>query len=1248
VSEFLDIPDAPKLDGWPVEPVPETSDLPSKPIIIPAAVLGLFQLRFQSAIDDYKNLMELEDRPGTLSPFLSLDHSLVAGEMDLEDSDLVTQKDVRIELPDTKNEHLIDRADPCQRRAVLQARQSRGLIVHGPPGTGKSQTILNIIGDHLARGERVLLVCEKRTALDVVKLRLAAKGLDHLCAVVHDATHDRYDLYKSIRDDLETLAESANHPDPTRELDNVNDEMRRVFNSLTKYFDGLTETDDATGLNFHDLAGCWYSALLEADLVTVGELSPLLETVPFEKVTTREDDLKRTYERLLTANYNANSWAGLVGLSIDAYFQKSTDEWATVFGKIKALARAADLRIPVSSEGFIPFQFSSGVEEQGVWREKVAGILADLKDAPSALKRLVLGLPEAKLKGLRGAIQQALPMRKLAESKPLAPDLLLAFNADKLNEREVTQALKTLTSYLSECQGLLGFFKFGLKRDMRKLLGRLGRTLSNENVTEVREFFQGVQARDVLKDALHGTLDPEELTVPQSDAELVAQFVQVQGLVDFLYELENEPLAEPLKDKLRMVMTHPDMCEQVVLQFENATQQASAIKSCQNAIERFSLFNDVGQVSLREQLFSGQPMEGTIDAFVEDFRYLEQLIRYQDEIAEFQSEPLDEALRQQAGKSIPGAQAFVNIFVPLYHGAIKRRLQDYPQLLRLDPQAIDHAFDRLAELTKKKATLEVDRIKHTWQVKQKELLLAGTGSRLNSTASELKRRLLLRGKNALRLRQMIYRGQEIEGDDPLFTMRPVWMASPETVSQIFPIKSLFDIVVFDEASQCRLEEALPVLTRGKRLLVAGDTRQLPPTRFFESAVIGNDSNLPDGDDVDEDALFAAQQSETEDLLTAALMLESEQSFLDVHYRSKNEELIGFSNQAFYNGRLQAVPAHPDKRPPYPGIRLFHADGVYKKSENPKEAEFVVQHVHELLNQEEPPSVGIATFNIKQKDLIEDKLYELAEADEDFAAKLSTARNRERDGEFEGLFVKNLENVQGDERDVILISTTYGPNDEGKFYRRFGPLAQKGGERRLNVVITRARHEVHLITSIPSSEYHALAETAAPDGTSVNGGIYLMQYLCFAEELASQYQALKAAGINAAPAAESAGDELRRNQIQSPSIFVETLTNKLMDTAKLNGAQYYGGDGFCVDAALKADDDGGSPTAPRRVGLLVDCNRYHRAQDRVEWESFKQGVLNWVGWELHHIWTPHFIRQPDDYIAGILNKVQSDLPKNEVE
>src|SRR5665213_3059378 len=297
-------------------------------------------------------------------------------------------------------------------------------------------------------------------------------------------------------------------------------------------------------------------------------------------------------------------------------------------------------------------------------------------------------------------------------------------------------------------------------------------------------------------------------------------------------------------------------------------------------------------------------------------------------------------------------------------GEIVRRLKDCPTLQTVDGHRLQTSFDRFSELSKTKKSVVRDVIQHRWVSRQKERLLVATGSRLNAVGADLRRRLTSRGERAMRLRQVIKHGAAVEGGDPLFDLRPVWMASPETVAQLFSRAPIFDVVVFDEASQCRLEEALPVLTRAHRVVIAGDPKQLPPTRFFESAVTTSEE-----DDADSDQqLFESLQGEVEDLLTAALGLDVHQCYLDVHYRSRNADLIGFSNEHFYGSRLQAIPGHPRNRTRYAPITLYRVDGIYEKRKNAIEADTVCKIVGDLLKRAAPPSIGIACFNMVQRDL----------------------------------------------------------------------------------------------------------------------------------------------------------------------------------------------------------------------------------------------------------------------------------------
>lgn len=305
--------------------------------------------------------------------------------------------------------------------------------------------------------------------------------------------------------------------------------------------------------------------------------------------------------------------------------------------------------------------------------------------------------------------------------------------------------------------------------------------------------------------------------------------------------------------------------------------------------------------------------------------------------------------------------------------------------------------------------------------------------------------------------------------------------TPDVASRVLqPRASLFDTVIFDEASQMPVEYALPSLFRSKLVVVSGDEKQMPPTSFFASKVENDEAAIFDGDEPEEGAseeerdAFAETWNRREikdcpDLLQLARSALKTRT-LQVHYRSKYRELISFSNASFYGNGLSVPVRHPEEiiRKLKP-IEVIRSDGMYKSQTNLKEAADVVEYLVELWEDPSPPSVGVVTFNRKQADAIEDALEERAEGDSAFREALMRERERTEHGEDMGFFVKNVENVQGDERDIIVFSTTFGKNEQGTFRRSFGALGQAGGERRLNVAVTRAREKVVIVTSMPISD-----------------------------------------------------------------------------------------------------------------------------------------------------------------------------------
>ncbi len=330
-------------------------------------------------------------------------------------------------------------------------------------------------------------------------------------------------------------------------------------------------------------------------------------------------------------------------------------------------------------------------------------------------------------------------------------------------------------------------------------------------------------------------------------------------------------------------------------------------------------------------------------------------------------------------------------------------------------------------------------------------------------------------------------------DEFLLRLFPCWLLSPEVVSTILPLKrDLFDLVVFDEASQIFIENALPAIYRGTKVVVAGDSKQLRPTAGFVKKYFG-DYSVDNGLDLSTQAAL-----EVESLLDLATS-RYYPVHLSYHYRSNFAELIDFSNAAFYDNKLQIAP-NTGKNYSEPPIERIKVKGTWQNRHNHEEAAAVVKLVKNIFARREMnETVGIVTFNIEQKEYIEDLLDAEADKTQIFRKQLFKERNRVEDGENVGLFVKNLENVQGEERDIIIFSVGYARNDYDRVVAQFGSLSAEGGENRLNVAITRAKKKVYVVTSIEPEELDRNETTKNP------GPKLLKKYLSYTRAVSSRNQ-----------------------------------------------------------------------------------------------------------------------------------------------
>lgn len=1208
-------------DDWPEDfklvAAPRADDFKPTAAIFPSAVVGLFPMSNQGLLRDTQAMATGESLIGPVEPFVR--HDVRLDELpQLDDPDGDPDAAPTESGATFADERFVALADPCQSQAARYARTCPVLVIHGPPGTGKSQTITNIIGDHLAQGQRVLFVCDKRTALDVVANRMEHLGLGDLCATVHDPQRDQRDLYRAVRDRLDELPDRKTRAKATNTLDKIDAELTELHAELSEYHRDLMD-EDAEGISFHERIGRWLGIDLPAGVDLPRDAFAEATQADLDRHTMSLDDLFRRAESVEYAN---NPWRIAAGLGLEDLLSRSVDDvkisvqsCVSASGECDA---AADPAIP-------PFDAEPALVEQAAARVDLAqrsGAVTSRVDA-EILKHwaaMDAGEIDRAFARIEGAEESIAALR----GEPLDAELSEFIKDDPPKMSEIARQTQTLDEYLRVKSKWWGFLAFGAKSSAKKLLADWALPADVPAAERLRGFLVGYKHRMVCDGLLAELTGGERDGEPDSDTNMDRALGDHANVVRLLQHVHETPALRSLAPLMRDSLASGDAAA-LVDGLNRSRPRAEAIGKLESAVDDSKLFAAAYRVDLNERLRGGALVTEEFDALSGRLDTLEDVLRVRESVAGLPG-ALSDDLPGLLEHPLAADDARAALTKKILEVEIVAAIRSNARLRSIDAGRIEAMFDRFAELESQKRDAVRDHVLHRWVSTQQERLLVGTGSRMNSLGADLKRRLLMRGKRAMRLRQVVAMGRDIDGGDPLMDMCPVWMASPETVAQVFPREPVFDLVIFDEASQCRLEEALPVLTRASRVTIAGDPKQLPPTRFFESAVAASDD---DGEIETEQELFEVQQGEVEDLLTASLAMEIQQSYLDVHYRSRNADLIEFSNQQFYGSRLQAIPGHPSRESVTPPITLHRADGVYDDGLNPTEADRVVAVVESLLDSDDPPSVGVASFNVKQRDLISEKLDERAAADEAFARRLAVARDRKGEGSFEGLFVKNLENVQGDERDHIVISTTYGPNEEGRFYRRFGPLGRVGGGRRLNVLVTRARQRVHLVTSIPPEAYRSLPPT--PQGQTPTGGWLLFAYLHFAEELAAEYTDARIEHDDAV----DAGAQVSVGHVSEPSGFAEALARRIATSRALGSQVHWGNDGFCVDVALRDAERSADST----IGVMVDGCRFSDGYDPVRWDIYRTGILRWQGWRLKRVWSPQFFRDPAGTVATLASEVE---------
>ena len=515
--------------------------------------------------------------------------------------------------------------------------------------------------------------------------------------------------------------------------------------------------------------------------------------------------------------------------------------------------------------------------------------------------------------------------------------------------------------------------------------------------------------------------------------------------------------------------------------------------------------------------------------------------------------------------------------------------------------AHDKNITDFVEVDHKLKVLNQDMVASSIDAKTKTVYGNGYGRVSSFTEMALLSHEMTKQTRHAPLRSLISRAKS-----SLMALKPCFMMSPMSVSQYLkPGDIQFDVVIMDEASQIKPEDAIGSIARGAQVVIVGDPKQLPPTSFFDRQ---------DNIESEEETVIDNQES----ILDAAMNVFDLRT-LKWHYRSRHEDLIQFSNLNFYKDNLIVFPSPINNG--NLGIRHIPVtNGVYMNRKNIPEARKIAEHVRHHLIENKEESLGIVAMNSEQQKFIESAIEDLERSDEQFSKLLNESYQRK-----EPLFIKNLENVQGDERDVMFISTTYGPESEGgRVMQRFG-LRARDGHRRLNVLLTRAKMRMHVFTSLRSSDV---------SNTSSNRGVRaLNKFLKYCET--------------------GQLDRTETNLNKEPDSDFEIAVMNMLERHNFECVPQVGAAGFFIDIAVK------DPNHPGEFLMGIECDgaTYHSSNSARDRDRLRQQVLEGLGWNIKRIWSTDWFRNPQRALEPIIKELKelrenltekvNDIPNQEI-
>lgn len=1063
------------------------------------------------------------------------------------------------EIPadETEKMGLILDADSSQRDAIMQVMKGKNLIIEGPPGTGKSQTIANLIAVALSEGKSVLFVAEKLVALEVVKKRLDAVGLGHFVLELHSHKSNKSNFYASLKDRIEFEVKV-----PSEQIKKNIDELENIKSNINDYLQILHSPQKIVNKSPYIIFGEVQNRAKKSFLeVPPSEELLKLDEQVFEKILIELGALESYFKE--DKNVLKSEWNGFItnnAISLDS---------SKIIGLFQEYKKYLDDLI----EAFNDDKLKSIPKEKKILNvlkkldEK--GLLSNFPDNNELKAISVFNVDKIEkiFKGIEGILSKYDKLKII--------DIEILENIDELKELS-----KELRSFKD-----IGLFGKLFNRDYKKLRRKFNQLFIGTYKNDPQIMIQMLDAaKNILDDfdQNYKNLKTDGLMKLFNILNIKSlDLKKISNIID-IYENLNKILELKEAFKWKKEVLEIGFKEDCIEPFMNADSEKYSeslrrlVKNTSNTVEKL---NDLSKKiahfgHIKEEIFflGHTDLNKQRDILINKLKYSSKLEMWIDvsrlinSLEKYHLLPIIEyAIKNNIEDDIKNLVQYA-----YYREWAHYVLRSNELLSKFDSRIYESYLKKFRDIDSKLGSLYAK--EHALSL-SKNKIPDGKGGRVkDKTEMQLIRNEINKQMRHLPIRQIIKRAPKA-----IRALKPCFMMSPLSVAQfIDPFQEPFDLMIMDEASQIFPEDSLGAIARAKQVVIVGDPNQLPPTNFFVSSL--------KTDEEEEEITATAAES----ILDLALRVYPNVKRLKWHYRSQHESLISFSNYHFYDNELMIFPS-PNKDTSQVGIsRKFIENGYFENQQNINEAIAIVNSIVDFLQKNSEESLGVVTMNKKQAELV-DRLLE-----EKTKEKLNIRRlvdNAIKEGK---LFIKNLENVQGDEADVLYIGTTYGPDPKTKkVYQRFGPLNGDYGWRRINVLITRAKKRIIVFTSMVSNDI------VRSEGN--RGRMAFKNYLQYVE---SGY-------------IESVQGVATGKEPDSP--FEESVIRFIQSLGFVAQPQV-GVAGFYIDIGVTVKG-----SCNYILGIECDGASYHSSKSARDRDRIRQEILESMGWEIYRIWSTDWFK-----------------------